>query len=65
MQGRNRSNSQTCEASHVCCKYHERMADLVRRLAEWNDNDYPIRDVVKISIDAAALWAEYQKEVKP
>jgi hypothetical protein len=41
------------------------MADLVRRLAEWNDNDYPIRDVVKISIDAAALWAEYQKEVKP
>jgi len=55
---------QTLSARHerFAANYHERFAEIVRRLAEWNDDDEPIRDVVKISIDAAALWKEYQEE---
>lgn len=46
----------------VAANYHERMADIVRRLGEsgqtldqWDD----------IAEDAGKLWAEYQKEVQP
>jgi hypothetical protein len=50
----------------VAANYHERMADLVRRLAEWNPTDETDPDILlHLCNDAAALWAEYQKEVQP
>jgi hypothetical protein len=57
----------------VSANYHERMADLVRRIVDW-DKKYPKgmihsyhaeKEHDAIADDAAALWAEYQKEVQP
>ena len=48
--------------------FHERMADLVRRLAtveNWPDRMMVTGSALAIAEDAAALWAEYQKEVQP
>ena len=50
----------------VAINYHERMADIVRQLAEWNDKpDFDAVEVMGLAEHAAALWAEYRKEVKP
>jgi hypothetical protein len=50
----------------VAANFHERMADIVRRLAIWNTGSLTDRDsLYKAGDDAAALWAEYQKEVQP
>ena len=62
----------TAEFQVVAANYHAKMAEIVRRLddwivrrlGDWNDNDQLIDDVVKISIDASALWDEYQEAVK-
>ena len=51
----------------VAANYHERMADVVRRLAEaenWPDRMMVAGSALAIAEDAAALWAEYQEAVK-
>jgi len=61
---------QTAEFIVDAANYHERFADIVRRLAEWKTT-LKGRDFIKgaseldwISDDAAALWAEYQEDLK-
>ena len=52
----------------VAANYHKRMADIVRRLAtveNWPDRMMVAGSALAIAEDAAALWAEYQKEVQP
>ena len=47
--------------SHVA-NFHERIAEIVRQLAEWNDQDDDTIDILPIVTDAATLWKEYQEE---
>ena len=56
-------NAEVCRI--VAANFHERMAEIVRRLAEWNDQDDDTIDILPIVATAAVLWAEYQKEVQP
>lgn len=46
----------------VAANYHERMADLVQRLATAG---FQVAELTDIADDAVALWAEYRKEVQP
>lgn len=48
----------------VAANYHERMADIVRRLAEWNEGDPAADNYTSIASDASKIWAEYQEAVK-
>jgi hypothetical protein len=61
------SSPETLRFQHVAANYHERMADIVRRLAtveNWPDRMMVAGSALAIAEDAAALWAEYQKEVQ-
>jgi hypothetical protein len=48
----------------VAANYHERMADIVRRLAEWCEGGPEGEFFLVIASDAGKLWAEYQEAVK-
>jgi hypothetical protein len=49
----------------VAANYHERMADIVRLLAEWNEGCPQSPGISSVAQVASGLWAEYQKEVQP
>jgi hypothetical protein len=56
-------NAEVCRI--VSANFHERMADIVRRLHEWNnDETFNAIAIMGIADHAAALWAEYQEAVK-
>jgi hypothetical protein len=49
----------------VAANYHERMAEIVRRLEAWSGaQDTPEDGLWDIINDATTLWAEYQDAVK-
>jgi hypothetical protein len=55
----------TAEFAVLAANYHERMADIVRRLEAWNGAQDTSEDGLwDIVNDATALWAEYQEAVK-
>ena len=44
--------------------FHERFGEIVRKLAEWHDQDDDTIDILPIVTDAADLWEEYREEAK-
>jgi hypothetical protein len=52
----------TAEFSVHAANYHARLADIVRRLAEWHVHKDDTIDILPIVADAAELWEEMQKE---
>lgn len=55
----------TAKFAVLAANYHERMADIVRRLEVWNAAENTMEDGLwDIVNDATALWAKYQEAVK-
>jgi len=44
--------------------YHQRLADIVRRLAEWHNQEDDTIDILPIVTDAAKFWAEMTDETE-
>lgn len=54
----------TMEFQIVAANFHERMADIVRRLADVTLYADASPDVIRLQDDADSAWSEYQEEVQ-